>query len=394
MNARLSIVSMLMLLSTGPLSAQSLFSTRGLGAPVQPVDARGRGVGGVGIGMLGVNSSLLNPAEAAGLLRRGIAATYQPSSGTAEMNGETGKFSGSRFPSVRLILPIRQRFALTMGYATAYQHAWLVESRGEFTFGEDVVETRDVIESKGDINRMEVGIAFTLGTDFAVGLAGSYYTGEVERRITRIFTDAPTPFVPFGQRQRFGLNGAEARVGLRWDPAPIVRVGASLAVSNGLDAAVLEGDGEAAHWTLPTRLALGASGELTPELLAALGLEYAWSNESSPTGDQVSIRRDTWRVGGGIEYLGLNAGSRELPVRLGYAREQLPYYMSDETPADEWSLSFGLGLMLVGTRASPLAAIDAAFERGNRSGLESERNPGGLSESFWRMTFTLSLFGS
>jgi hypothetical protein len=109
--------------------------------------------------------------------------------------------------------------------------------------------------------------------------------------------------------------------------------------------------------------------------------------------DAVSFNRDTWRMGGGFEYTGWRGTTRTYPIRLGGSWAHLPYYDEGETPGTEWAAALGWGFHVTGDSASPLASLDMAIERGGRSGLESTANPGGLTESFWRWTFSLSLFG-
>jgi hypothetical protein len=99
---------------TMPVSAQSLFATRGMGIPTSPVDARARALGGIGIGLLGLNTSLVNPAEIAGFLRRGVSASLQPSTTTTEIEGATGDLAGARFPMIRLIYPFSTRFTASV----------------------------------------------------------------------------------------------------------------------------------------------------------------------------------------------------------------------------------------------------------------------------------------
>jgi hypothetical protein len=53
----------------------------------------------------------------------------------------------------------------------------------------------------------------------------------------------------------------------------------------------------------------------------------------------------------------------------------------------------GIGFRLAGDDLGPLAVADIGVERGGRSGLASTDLPDGLTESFWRFTFSLSLFG-
>jgi len=80
--------------------AQSLFSTQGLGVPIEGYDARARALGVNGVGLAGLSNTMLNPADAAGTLRRGVSATFQPWSGTARLNGEQGDVAGD-LPAVR-----------------------------------------------------------------------------------------------------------------------------------------------------------------------------------------------------------------------------------------------------------------------------------------------------
>ena len=142
------------------------------------------------------------------------------------------------------------------------------------------------------------------------------------------------------------------------------------------------------------QLAFGASGLLSPELLLSVGAERSWGAESAVDLDgSAAARRDTWRWGGGFEYGGIQTGARSFPVRLGGSYAQLPYFNVGEEPATEWSAAFGLGFRLAGDEAGPLAVLDATFERGGRSGLESTVNADGLSESFWRVSIKLALLG-
>ncbi|MFW6201966.1 MAG: hypothetical protein ACOC8B_05270, partial [Gemmatimonadota bacterium] len=64
-------------LVASPAAAQSLFSSPGLGTPLSPVDARAQALGGIGVGLMGLNSSLVNPASVAGVAGRGAAVGMQ-----------------------------------------------------------------------------------------------------------------------------------------------------------------------------------------------------------------------------------------------------------------------------------------------------------------------------
>jgi hypothetical protein len=98
-------------------------------------------------------------------------------------------------------------------------------------------------------------------------------------------------------------------------------------------------------------------------------------------------------VGGGIEYEGVRSVQRVYPIRLGGQWAELPYANPGESVPTEWSGSLGVGFRLAGDEFGPLAVVDAAVERGGRSGLASPQFANGLSENFWRFTVSLALFG-
>lgn len=395
--ASVSVVPVVLVLVTAvPAQAQSLFSTRGLGVPLLPLDARARALGGIGVGLLGLNTSLVNPADVAGLSWRGVAAVVQPWSGSAELGDESGDIDGTRFPLIRLLLPVSSRTVLSLGFGSTLEQSWAVEIDGFQQLGPDSVPTQDLIESSGGISQISLGISYALSSAFAVGVSGGIYTGNLERTITRTFADSTITADPFFERLRWDYSGPQASVGVRIDPAPFLRLGTSLSVSPDLDVDATEGDAEDGEAKLPLKLTTGASGYLSPELLLAIGAEYASLDDGAvfEFADSVAQQRSTWRFGGGLEWEGARSGDRVFPIRLGASWAQLPYFDLGEEPATEWSGSLGVGFRLASDQTGPRAVADATFERGRRAGLESELNPGGLSESFWRFTFSLALFGN
>jgi hypothetical protein len=378
-----------------PAQAQSLFATRGLGLPIAPVDARAGGLGRIGVGLLGLSMSMVNPAEVAGTPRRGISAALQPVTGSATIDEADGDIAGTRFPMLRLVYPMGPRWVASLGYGGVLEQSWAVVSEGFERIGPDSVGTRDVVRSSGGISQLMAGLTYSVSPSLAVGLAAGAYTGNLDRRITRSFSDSTLRLNTFDSRLRWDYGGPVVAVGARWDPVPVARIGASFTATDKLDVESEEGLGTDEQSSLPYRFSVGASGWLSPELLLAVGTEYSFRGatavfENSSTS---ALRRDTWRYGGGLEYESGRAGRRSYPIRLGASYAQLPYHDAAEDPAREWAGSFGVGFRLAGDEFGPLAMIDATFERGNRSGLESERNPAGLSENFWRFTFSLSLFG-
>lgn len=380
-----------------PAAAQSLFATRGLGVPIAPVDARARALGGVGIGLFGLNTSLVSPAEVAGLGRRGVAAAFQPVSSTAEFEGAESGLDGTRFPLIRILYPIRDgRIVFSAGYGAFLEQSWGVVTEGTELIGSDSLAVRDLVRSTGGIAQGSFGVAYTVSPRLAIGVGGGLYTGNLDRVVSRTFLDIEESLQPFTSQARWEYSGPFLSAGVRWDADPALRLGASVTTGGDLRARGLTEVADDATFRLPTRLNAGASGLLSPILLAAVSVERALISEGPAqvdAGTAGAQARSTWRVGGGLEYEGVRSAERVYPIRLGGQWAELPYANPGESVPTEWSGSFGVGFRLAGDEFGPLAVVDAAVERGGRSGLVSSQFANGLNESFWRFTVSLALFG-
>jgi hypothetical protein len=373
-----------------PAAAQSLFGTRGLGVLVPPIDARAAALGGIGVGLIGFHTSLTNPAEIAGVTRRGVSAVLQPVSTTAEFDGAEDNLSATRFPVLRIIYPFSPRLVASLAYGSYLEQSWQVITETEQVVGDQTVTVRDLVGSTGGAAQLRFGMAYMLTPSFAVGGAAGLITGNVERFAARGFVDDTTGTLRgFEERVRWNYNAPIAAVGARWDIGTVGRIAASAMVGGNIDTDVREGTAEAQSYGSPVELATGASMRLTPLLTGNAGL--VWSRpptiETGPTQS-----RDVLRVGAGVEYQGVRSGARVYPVRLGARWAQLPYYLEGEEPPTEQSVGMGLGFLL-GDPGNPAALADLGIERASRSGLEGNGN-GGLSERSWRFTFSLSLFGN
>jgi long-subunit fatty acid transport protein len=378
--------------------AQSLFATRGLGIPTPALDGRARALGGIGVGIIGVNASLINPAELAGLTRRGVTATLQPVSSSARLGDEEGDVSGSRFPLVQVFLPFSERLVAGIGYGSALEQSWGMIINGQERVGTSDVDTRDDVRSAGGLAQLSMSVAYSITPNLAVGAGAGLHTGGLSRTVTRTYPDTALGLLPFRTVMRWEYQALFARLGVRWEDAShSLRVASSLLISENLDIRGREGGANDENASLPVRFSLGATGVITPLLLLSVGTERTFNGAADrvfSATNSLAASRDTWRLGGGLEYIGVRSGAgRTWPVRLGGGYAQLPYFNVGETPAKEWYAGLGLGYRLAGAEESPLAVVDAGVERGGRSGLVSTLNPDGLSESFWRFTFSLSVFG-
>lgn len=390
------VVAMLLLLIAGPVSAQSLFSTRGLGVPAPAIDARAAALGGIGVGLIGFHTSLINPAEIAGITRRGVSAALQPVSSTARMDGEEDGTSGTRFPLMRVLYPLGQRTVLSVGYGSYLEQSWAIVSESAMLLDGRNIGITDVQQSSGGIAQLRLGAAYSVSPTFAVGVAAGLLTGNLERLALRTFTgdtiadaDMPESLREFEQRLRWTYLAPMGAVGIRWDLAGRFRIGASAMVGGTVDADGREGAAEDRTYGGPLEFAAGASARLSPLFLANAG--GVWSRMPGTEGETVT--RETVRVGAGLEYQGVRSATRTYPVRLGTRWAQLPYHLADETAPTEWAAGAGLGFRL-GDPANPAAVADIGVERGSRTGLVSASRDDGLRERHWRFTFSLSLFGN
>ena len=368
-----------------PVTAQSLFSTRGLGVPVAPVDARAAALGGIGVGLIGFHTSPINPAELAGVSRRGVSAALQPIAATASVDGAEDGVQASRFPLISIIYPVRRNLVSSLSYGAYLDQSWGVISETDVTFGERTVTAIDVLRSRGGVAQARLNVAYELSPGLAVGVGLGLLTGNVERTAARTFADTSRLLVPFNDTRRWHYNAPLAAGGVRWDIAGRVRLAASAMVGGELSA---NGEGEVEDRTYgaPIEIAGGASARLSSVLLGTAGA--LWSR--MPDVEANTTSRSALRLGGGVEYQGVRSGQRVYPLRLGARWAQLPYHAPDEDPASEWGAGLGLGFRL-GDPAEPAAVADLAIERGGRSGLGTAADDP-IRESIWRFTFSLSLF--
>jgi hypothetical protein len=393
-----SVLSLVTVLSVATeASSQTLFATRGLGAPLAPTDARATALGGVGTGLSGISMSLINPADVSGLLRRGGSATMSPIWNQVDLGNASENIGGSRFPLLRVFYPVNLKLAASLSYGAYLDQTWGVQFTGSEVLGTDTVATSDVVSSTGGIAQIRLGLAYALTDRIAVGIGGGLLTGSLDRAVNRTFTDSV--FDPFESRLRWSFKAPQASFGVRFDPFAGARIGASVAVAGKLKANSEDSIAQDREYGSSMKLNLGASAQVAPALLAVAGVQRDKYPEitaaAGATASGVTAgasTRNTWQYGGGFEYTGLHSGTRTFPFRVGARYQQLPYAGANETAPKEVALTIGSGYNLVTDAGIPQALFDISVERAKRTGLTGASAPGGLSEKFWRMNFTLSLF--
>jgi hypothetical protein len=380
----------------GAAHAQSLFSTRGLGVPTEGYDARARALGVNGVGLIGLSTSIVNPAEQAGFVRRGVTAAFQPWSGTTEFQGEDDQVGATRFPIMAIFYPTRMGL-FTLGYTGLLEQSYAVVAEGEEILGSDTVQTADLVNAVGGIGQLRLGFARQLSSTFALGVSVGIYTGNIDRGLRRTYPDSSLGLRPFETHNRWSYSGPQASIGALWDPLPDLRVGAAVTWSGTLKASPEEeAENLEYEYDMPVRVAVGASGRVGRNLVAAVSgswASYTSADYRTPGVLEATAAEQQMEIGGGIEYQELRRGNRIFPLRLGARTAKLPFHLAGEEAPTEWAITGGIGLRLVEDDFGPLAVADIGFERGSREGLSSAVAADGLKENFWRFTVSLSLFG-
>jgi len=384
-----ALAAFALLVSTGPVAAQSLMSGGGLGLLSDPLDARARGLGSVGTGLSGWHLLATDPAAAAGLTLPSIHATVQPTNLQIEGGFEAG---GTRFPVAGVAYPFG-RHVVSLQFGSFLDQEWQVQVQREIAVpgaaeGVTMVTTRDRYESAGGVGQVRLGWATRVGSSVAVGVTVGSYSGAIERRFLReLNPDQVGPDVePFRTTGRWRASGALASAGVIWDISSLYRVAASVDWADDLRLdPVAPTAGGVREYALPMTARVGGEFVLTPGIALAAGFSRAdWSDTDGDLGGDAA-RGTAWGYGAGIELRGPSIRGRGVPLRVGMRHQDLPFHF-DGSPAEERSFSAGLGTNLAITETMPVARVDLGLERGSR-------DAGALSESFWRTTVSLRLAG-
>lgn len=372
-----------LLSSTPPAVGQSLFGSQGLGMLVEPLDARARALGTMGVGLLGPSLTSTDPASAARIFLPTGQITIQPQWIDGDLGGQRLNTKATRFPQLGMAYPIAGFGGTALLQVGSYlDQRWEVEVSSEQEFRGASLPVTDVFESNGGISTFQVGWAQRIGDRFSLGVGAGARIGSVTRTFTRVI-EAEEGFavVPFKTKGEWKYSGLTATVGFQWDPIRALRLGGTVNWSGDLEAEpVGDSEGETESFALPTELRLGASGILTSRLAVSAGFSYAdWKGSGEFLGPE-TVAGTVLSYGGGLEWAGPTLGLRNFPIRLGVKRADLPFKYDGETPKES-VVSGGIGLTLVPPATGLVGAIDLAFERGTREASD-------LSESFWRVTAT------
>ncbi len=389
---RVACVTVMLLAAPAGVSGQSLFARGGLGVPVEPIGARAKGMASLGIGLFGSSLSPVDPAAGLEVVPM-LTVTLQPTWGDWSAADQSGDLQGQRFPLVGAGYATGAGGMVSVTLGSYMDQRWAVEAPDTIPLaGEDRAVT-DAFESDGGISTIRLGYAHRITPQLVLAGNVGAMSGQVTRTFSRQFdtTGVSIGVDDFEAQGRWRWIGPAAAVGVRWDPAELVRVSASVNWYGTLEAQPQDSTpGPTFEFDLPLELRVGASGSLTPDLALSASASYAdWTAteqslaaDSLPPGDAAATAVG---FGAGLEWSGLALGGKSFPLRFGYKRQQLPFKFEGDTPIES-VLAGGLGFNLAQAEGIILARMDLALERGSRSG-------GSLTERFWRMSLSFRAAG-
>ena len=380
----------LVVLTPGALAGQSLLGTRGLGLPLEALDARSRALGSEGVGLLGGNLNPSDLASATGLLIPTVNFTLQPYWQSGSLDGESLHSQGTRFPLLGLAYPIGAWDGMvTVTFGSFMDQRWEIQESGTEELAGIPTPVTNTFRSNGGISVFRLGWAQRLGSSLSVAVSGGLHTGSVTRTYIRTFDSlaiASAQILPFTDGGKWRYSGPTGTLAAVWDPLELLRLGGSVTWSGDLEATPVSGTGgEGALYSIPSVFRLGASGVLTPRLSVNLGLSFAdWASSENGLNPE-TVAGGVWSFGGGLQWEASGFGERTLPIRLGMRRADLPFKFGENNPT-ETVFSGGFGLNLTQADDFVLAGIDFSVERGSRTA-------GVLEETFWRGTATFRVSG-
>ncbi len=365
------------------LAGQSLFGSQGLGMPVEPLDARARALGTLGVGLLGPTLSPTDLAAAARIFLPSAQITLQPHWVDGDLAGQPINTQGTRFPQMGAAYPVPSLGGTAVLHIGSFlDQRWEVHQASTQEFRGVQVPVTDEFKSEGGVSTFQVGWAQRVGEDLSLGVGVGTRMGSVTRTFLRtIDSEDLFQIVPFRTGGDWQYSGLTTSLGVQWAPIPAILLGGTIYLSGDLKAKPSDGtDGDPESFDLPTEYRFGASGILTPRLALSVGFSFAdWKSSNEYLGPEALVG-SVWSFGGGVEWAGPSLGIRNFPIRLGMRKSDLPFTFDGENPTENvWSA--GLGLNLLPAQTGMMGAIDLALEKGTRKASS-------LSESFWRATVT------
>jgi len=382
------VLTLVISLVTTPSSAQSLYNAAGLGLPVEAIDGRARALGNLGIGLWGSGLLPGDPAAAGMFIVPTAVIVGQPSWVDYDHeSGKSGSIQGSRFPLMGVGYPGFSGI-FTLSLSSFLDQHYESERSLELDLRGEKSEVTDFFEQDGSIGSLNFGYSRPIGTSAALGFSFGRYAGSILRQLERDFSalSFPGALESYQTSSRWTYSGSSLTGGMAANLGTFARVAASVTWSGDLNATASDDtSGMDRSFSLPMQYRLGTSIVLAPGLMiTASAIRADWADIERDLDTPTTVG-STSNIGVGVELSRANIFGLALPLRFGYRTGKLPFSLGTGV-ATERIFSAGLGLSLSQADDIVLGGVDAAIERGRRSGSV-------LTEAFWRATISLRVSG-
>jgi hypothetical protein len=371
-----------------PSGAQSLYNAAGMGLPVEALDGRARALGNLGIGLWGSGLLPGDPAAAGMFIVPTAVIVGQPSWVDYDHeSGKSGSIQGSRFPLMGVGYPGFSGI-FTLSLSSFLDQHYESERSLELDLRGEKSEVTDFFEQDGSIGSLNFGYSRPIGTSAALGFSFGRYAGSILRQLERDFSalSFPGALESYQTSSRWTYSGSSLTGGMAANLGTFARVAASVTWSGDLNATASDDtSGMDRSFSLPMQYRLGTSIVLAPGLMiTASAIRADWADIERDLDTPTTVG-STSNIGVGVELSRANIFGLALPLRFGYRTGKLPFSLGTGV-ATERIFSAGLGLSLSQADDIVLGGVDAAIERGRRSGSV-------LTEAFWRATISLRVSG-
>jgi hypothetical protein len=385
---RTLVLALVISLVATPSGAQSLYNAAGMGLPVEAIDGRARALGNLGIGLWGSGLLPGDPAAAGMFIVPTAVIVGQPSWVDYDHeSGNSGSIQGSRFPLMGIGYPGFSGI-FTVSLSSFLDQHYKSQSSLELDLRGEKSEVTDLFEQDGSIGSLNFGYSRPIGTNAALGFSFGRYTGSILRQLERDFSTLSFPgaLESYQTSSRWTYSGTSLTGGMAANLGTVARVAASVTWSGDLNATASDDTRSMdRNFSLPMQYRLGTSIVLAPGfMITASAIRADWADIERDLDTPTTVG-STSNIGVGVELSRANIFGLALPLRFGYRTGKLPFSLGSDV-ATERIFSAGLGLSLSQADDIVLGGVDAAIERGRRSGSV-------LSEAFWRATISLRVSG-
>jgi len=362
-------MNVVLLICTTPSSADSYYSSQGLGIPSYYISAQAVGMGGAGIGVrqyLALNE--LNPGACDLKGFSSVAVGFQGEYVTHFIGDHSQSSISANAAGFRFAVPIaKQRFALLVALKPKVNS----ELSMEFENFSDQFQAIRTLNSKGGLNTASIGGNFAITKKLAVGLMMDFNFGAYRETWVTDFDD--DTYLSSSDEITSHLWGKGLQLGLFAQPASFLSLGAVLSTSSSLKGETTtrtksgkEIDPLRQDMNYPLSAGVGAALTL-PKFLMAVDFYMQDWDQFEIDGKNAENVGDFWRLSLGGEYLDskeyLTTYSRRIAYRIGASYAKLPAVdqYGEQTAEILGSVGFGFPFNKNAGR------LDLAFEVGKRS---------------------------